>query len=77
VLCLLVLFCLPVPVLSMWNLWMPLCMHLLGAAKHVVASCVFVNIYPSWIDILAYCTDRCTDVTSLRTQGSCAHASPS
>jgi hypothetical protein len=43
--CLLAMFCLPVPVLSMWHVCVLLLMHYLGAAECVVASGVFCNIY--------------------------------
>jgi hypothetical protein len=42
---LLAMFCLPVPVLSMWHVCVLLLMHYLGAAECVVASGVFCNIF--------------------------------
>jgi hypothetical protein len=30
---------------------------------HFMLANVPVHIYPCWLDVLAYCRDRCTDVT--------------
>jgi hypothetical protein len=66
--CLLAMFCLPVPVLSMWHVCVLLLKHYLGAAECVVASGVFCNIY---INIYIYICDimpQPIEQTSIRTR---------